>query len=93
LRRGVLLSALALAFAWLTLSPQARAACQQGCDLTHANTFLGDEALNKNTFGVDNTAIGNSALFSNTTGDSNTATVFTRSIATKPAPKTRPTVL
>src|SRR2546430_4116241 len=71
--RGFHLSALALVVAWLALSPQARAVCQQGCDLTNQNTFLGDDALISNTTGIDNTAIGFEALFSNTTGGNNTA--------------------
>jgi hypothetical protein len=57
-RRGLYLSAVALVVAWLALSPQARAVCQQGCDVTHANTFLGDDALIANTTGTDNTATG-----------------------------------
>src|SRR5438132_1413401 len=58
--------------AWLAISPQARAVCQEGC-LTNQNTVLGDDALLNNT-GVNNTAIGFEALFSNTTGGGNTAT-------------------
>jgi hypothetical protein len=73
-RSGLHLSALALVVAWLVLSPQARAVCQQGCDVTHANTFLGDDALIANTTGIDNTANGAVALYSNTTGSVNTAT-------------------
>jgi hypothetical protein len=57
-------------------SPQARAACQQGCDLNNANTFLGDDALISNTTGGDNTATGGQALFSNTIGSFNTANGF-----------------
>jgi hypothetical protein len=62
-----------LVLASLLLSPQARAVCQQGCDVTHANTFLGDDALIANTTGTDNTATGFQALFNNMTGSSNTA--------------------
>ena len=65
-----------LAFACFALSPQARAVCQQGCDLTHGNTFLGDDALVSNTAGSDNTAIGDRALSANTSGTNNTATGF-----------------
>ena len=54
------------------LSPQARAACQEGC-LTNDNTVLGDDALVNNNTGTDDTAIGFNALISNTTGFSNTA--------------------
>jgi hypothetical protein len=63
-----------LVLACLALSPQAPAVCQQGCDLTNDNTFLGDDALLNNTTGDRNTAIGFQALLSNTTGDANTAT-------------------
>ena len=55
-----------------TVSPQARATCQQGC-LTNGNTVLGEDALSSNTTGIDNTATGFQALFSNTTGHENTA--------------------
>jgi hypothetical protein len=68
---GVLLIALVLA--WLTLAPQARAVCQEGCDLSNDSTFLGDDALISNT-GTDNVAVGNTALSNNTTGVNNTAT-------------------
>ena len=61
-------------FACFALAPQARAVCQQGCDTSNANTFLGDDALVNNTTGVNNTATGELALFLNTTGLSNTAT-------------------
>src|SRR4029077_15605436 len=53
-------------------APQARAVCQQGCDLGLQNTFLGDDAL-LNTIRGNNTAIGFKALFNNTTGNGNTA--------------------
>ena len=62
-----------LALAWLALSPQAQATCQQGC-LASENTALGEDALNSNTTGPFNTATGFQALFSNTTGDANVAT-------------------
>ena len=73
--RGVagLLIPLALVLACFALSPQARAVCQDGCDLINGNTFLGDDALLNNTDGVQNTAIGAFALLDNTTGSSNTA--------------------
>ena len=61
-------------FACFALSPQARAACQEGCDLTNGNTFLGDDALLNNQLGGSNTAIGSEALFNNTNGYANTAT-------------------
>ena len=71
--RGYLLIPLALGFAWLALSPVARAVCREGCDLTNGDTFLGDDALPNNTTGIDNTATGDVALASNTTGLFNTA--------------------
>jgi Chaperone of endosialidase len=66
-----------LVLACLALSPQAPAVCQQGCDLTNDNTFLGDDALLNNTTGDRNTAIGFQALFNNSSGGANTATGFT----------------
>jgi hypothetical protein len=74
LRRGLLLISLALA--WFAVVPQGRAVCQEGCDLSIGNTFLGDDALILNTTGLDNTAVGFNALFSNTTGSYNTANGF-----------------
>ncbi len=62
-----------LVLACFALSPQARATCQEGCDTSNFNTFLGDDALISNTTGVDNTATGESALANNTTGTGNTA--------------------
>jgi hypothetical protein len=56
------------------LSQQARAVCQEGCDLSNSNTFLGDDALVNNTTGLSNTAIGFNAVYTNTTGSDNTAT-------------------
>jgi hypothetical protein len=61
------------ALACFALAPQARAVCQQGCDLANSNTFLGDDALVNNTTGIVNTAIGADALLLNTTGTWNTA--------------------
>src|SRR5690349_2875096 len=66
-----LLFALTLGCFWP--APQARAACREGCDLFHFNTFLGADALLSNTSGESNTAIGSGALTSNTTGFDNTA--------------------
>jgi len=70
LGRSALPSVLLL-LACFAFSPQARAVCQQGCD--NANTFLGEDALLNNTFGLSNTAVGFEALLSNTSGNSNTA--------------------
>jgi endosialidase-like protein len=75
-RSPVRLSLLLIPFALVcfALSPQARAACQEGC-LTNDNTALGDDALLNNT-GFDNTAVGSEALEFNVTGGSNTAVGF-----------------
>jgi len=69
----VRLAFLLILLAYFALSPQARAVCQEGCDLTNINTFLGDNALVNNATGVQNTAIGSNALGHNTTGFDNTA--------------------
>jgi hypothetical protein len=78
-----------LALACFTLSPSARAVCQDAClgsntvqgedALLSLTTGLGDTAIGffallSNTTGSDNTAIGDRALQSNTTGHNNTAT-------------------
>src|SRR5438132_13461813 len=73
LRRAFLI---ALAFALFALSPQARAVCQQGCDTSNSNTFLGEDALLNNTTGSFNKAIGFNALFSNKVDNYNTALGF-----------------
>ena len=65
-----------LVLAWFALVPHARAVCQEGCDLSNGNTFLGDDALIQDTTGLDNTAIGSNALLNNTTGSYNTASGF-----------------
>src|SRR5262245_35320394 len=62
------------AFACFALSPQARAVCQNGCDNSFGNTFLGDDALTHNIIGFENTATGKNALLSNIRGWDNTAT-------------------
>jgi hypothetical protein len=72
LRNGFFL--IVLIVAWFALSPLARAVCQEGCNVTNANTFLGDGALGSNTTGSANTAVGAFALLFNTTGMFNTAT-------------------
>jgi hypothetical protein len=72
LRQGGILTIVALTC--LELSSTAHAVCQEGCDLAHNNTFLGDEALTSNTTGILNTATGADALLLNTTGNFNTAT-------------------
>jgi hypothetical protein len=67
---------LVVVIACITFSPQAPAACQQGCNLGASNTYLGDNALVNNTTGQFDSAIGATALESNTTGLFNTATGF-----------------
>jgi hypothetical protein len=78
-----------LALACFAFLPGAQAICNEGCDSSLFNAFLGDDALSSNTIGTGNTAIGWRSLFSNTdtsfstgvgggalslnTGDSNTA--------------------
>ena len=57
----------------LALSPQARATCREGCDLTNSNTFLGDDALISNTSGSENTAVGFHAMNTETSGYGNVA--------------------
>ena len=74
LRGGVLLVALGLALAWLTL-PQTSQAVTPAPDggYPNNNTAEGDGALFSLTSGDNNTANGDGALYSNTTGGSNTA--------------------
>ncbi|MBA3543804.1 MAG: tail fiber domain-containing protein [Chthoniobacterales bacterium] len=73
-RRGFVPAALALALAWIVVSPTARAVTPApDGGYPGNNTAEGDSALFSLTTGVDNTAIGISALFSNTTGNGNTA--------------------
>jgi hypothetical protein len=55
---------IALTLGCFGLSPQARAVCQQGCNVLLGNTFLGDDALFSNTTGFSNTATGGQALYS-----------------------------
>jgi hypothetical protein len=56
-------------FAFLT---GAQAICQEGCDSTNFNAFLGDDALISNTLGAGNAAFGWRSLFSNIDGSFNT---------------------
>jgi hypothetical protein len=62
-----------VAFAYFALSPQARATCQDGCNINTGSTFLGEDALVNNGSGTSNTAIGGFALTNNTGGAANTA--------------------
>ena len=57
---------------WLALSPQARAACVDGCNSSLFNTFQGDDALIFDTTGAGNTAFGWRSLFATTDGSFNT---------------------
>jgi len=66
-QRGLLFTVVLLC---LASSPQTRATCRDGCDVS--NTYLGDEALAVNTSALD-TAIGYSTLQNNTSGQANTA--------------------
>ena len=72
--RGFLLIPLALALAWLALSPVARAVDPPpDGGYPGNNTAEGEDALFSLTDGIDNTAVGFHALYSNTTGGNNTA--------------------
>ncbi len=70
---GFLFIALALALAWVALSPAARAECYDGCVTYSASTVLGDDALPDVLDGYGNTAVGADALYSNTFGSRNVA--------------------
>ena len=61
-----------LALACFAFLPGAQAICNQGCDSSLFNAFLGDDALSSNTIGTGNTAIGWRSLFSNTDSSFNT---------------------
>src|SRR5689334_13022038 len=71
------------ALACFVLAAQARATCQEGCDISNASTFLGDDAL-LNNFGIANTAIGFNALYFNTAGVANTATGVAKELISLP---------
>jgi hypothetical protein len=71
-RRAFSITRLYCVAACLTLSPLAKAACEQGCDTTHLNTFLGDNTLINNTSGIDNVAVGVGALRYNSNGNNDT---------------------
>jgi hypothetical protein len=73
-RRGFLLIPLAIALAWLALSPTAQAVSPPpDGGYPNGNTAEGTKALLNNTTGADNTAVGFEALLHNTTGSQNTA--------------------
>ena len=71
MKTTVPLFSIVVAFLSVTISPLARATCQDAC-LTNYNTSLGEDALLNNT-GSWNTAVGFDALLNNTTGNFNTA--------------------
>jgi hypothetical protein len=74
LRRSFLLIPLALALAWLALSPAARAVDPPpDGGYPNFNTAEGDNALFSLTSGIYNTAIGFDALYYNTAGSYNAA--------------------
>src|SRR2546421_5125208 len=68
-RLGLLIPLALACFAFL---PGAQAICNEGCDSSLFNAFLGDDALSSNTIGTGNTAIGWCSLFSNTDSSFNT---------------------
>src|SRR5438552_11139300 len=68
-RLGLLIPLALACFAFL---PGAQAICNEGCDSSLFNAFLGDDALSSNTMGTGNTAIGWCSLFSNTYSSVNT---------------------
>src|SRR6266478_3976599 len=79
-RWPVALLIISFALASFALSPQARAVCQEGCDTSNSNTFLGEDALLNNTTGSFNMAIGFDALFNNAAGKNNIAVGFNAGI-------------
>ena len=82
-----------LALTCFGLSPQARALCQEFCNDSLANTFLGTSAGANNTTGNNNTAVGFLRSISTQPATTTRPTVFKRSQATQPATTTRPSVL
>jgi Chaperone of endosialidase len=74
MKTTIRLFSMTFAFLCVTISQQARAVCQEGCDTIYHNTFLGDDTLIANNTGTFNTAIGFFALENNTDGSNNTAT-------------------
>src|SRR2546422_860786 len=84
-RCGLVFTGMVLGFDLIALAPQARGACEEGCDISNNNTFLGGfslvnnttgtvyQAWESNTTGSNNTAHGPDALNTNTSGSYNTA--------------------
>src|ERR1051326_6215712 len=61
-----------LLLACFAFLPGAQAVCQEGCDSSNFNAFLGDDALISNVLGTGNAAFGWRSLFSNVDGSFNT---------------------
>src|SRR5207253_11448893 len=55
LRRSGVVICLGLALGWLGAMPCARATCEQGCNTTYHNPFLGPDTLLNNSTGLYNT--------------------------------------
>src|ERR1051326_5230511 len=68
----VLLFSIVLVFLSVTIAPQARATCREGCFATQ-NTVLGDDALLNGTGPSENVAIGDGTLQILASGSVNTA--------------------
>src|SRR5437762_14381594 len=73
MKTTIRLFCIVLIFVSIHVSPQARAACQEGC-LTNYNTVLGEDVLLNDQGSSWNTANGSNALHSNNIGTANTAT-------------------
>lgn len=70
-----ILPLISIVLACVTISPEARPDCLQGCLGTN-NTRLGENTLAGLTSGFNNTAVGSNALSADTEGSGNTATGF-----------------
>jgi len=68
----ILPALVAVTLTCFALSPQARAACLDGCNNSLFNVFQGNDALINNTTGAGNTALGFRSLFANTDGSFST---------------------
>jgi hypothetical protein len=76
MKTTIRLFSMTFAFLCVTISQQARAVCQEGCDLTNGDTFFGQDALPNDSQGQRNTATGAGALHGNWRGERNTANGF-----------------
>jgi len=72
LKKTILPILVTIVLACFAFLPGAQAICNEGCDSSLFNAFLGDDALSSNTIGTGNTAIGWRSLFSNTDASFNT---------------------